>query len=148
MSWLIVASTLSADLNERAMAGNSNHKYQFNSKITGLKCMKDGYQMRTWLEGGVCGFELFFCFYFTNVKGFFVWVCVILLFPRIEPVGKPYREVCLQTELWPWKVHQPNSWSKRPGTWIGHVLAYCRVARKYVGCIELLFKLYRTIWRV
>ena len=30
---------------------------------------------------------------------------------RIEPVGKPYREVCLQTKLWPWKVHQPSSWS-------------------------------------
>ena len=29
---------------------------------------------------------------------------------RIEPVGKPYREVCLQTLLWPWKVHQPSSW--------------------------------------
>ena len=30
---------------------------------------------------------------------------------RIEPVGKPYREVCLQTLLWPWNVHQPSSWS-------------------------------------
>ena len=30
---------------------------------------------------------------------------------RIEPVGKPYREVCLQTLLCPWKVHQPSSWS-------------------------------------
>ena len=78
----------------------------------------------------------FFFFYFTKAKGFFIWVCVIVLFPRIEPVGKPYREVCLQTEWWPRKVHQPKSWSKRPGTWIGHVLAYCRVGRKYVGCIE------------
>ena len=66
---------------------------------------------------------------------------------RIEPVGKPYREVCLQTKLWPWKVHQPNSLSKRLGTWIKHVLAYCRVGRKYVeyvGCIDLLFKVYRA----
>ena len=57
---------MSADLNERAMAGNSNHKYQFNSKITRFKCMKDGYQMRTGLEaeGGVCGFEPFFFFFF------------------------------------------------------------------------------------
>ena len=52
---------------------------------------------------GVCGFEpffffFFFFFYFTKAKGFYVWVCVIVLFPRIEPVGKPYREVCLQTE--------------------------------------------------
>ena len=64
--------------------------------------MKDGYQMRTGLEaeGGVCGFEpvFFFFFYFTKAKGFYIWVCVIVLFPRIEPVGKPYREVCLQTE--------------------------------------------------
>ena len=30
---------------------------------------------------------------------------------RIEPVGKPYREVCLQTLLWPWKVRRPSSWS-------------------------------------
>ena len=149
--------TLSADLNERAMAGNSNHKYQFNSKITRLQCMKDGYQMRTGLEAeGGClrvrtwffFFFFFFLFDFNKAKGFYVWVCVIVLFPRIEPVGKPYREVCLQTEWWPWKVHQPNSWSKRPGTWIGHVLAYCRVGRKYVGCIELLFKLYRAIWRL
>ena len=149
--------TLSADLNERALAGNSNHKYQFNSKITRLQCMEDGYQMRTGLEaeGGclrvrTCFFfsSFFFLFDFNEAKGFYVWVCVNGLFPRIEPVGKPYREVCLQTEWWPWKVHQPNSWSKRPGTWIAHVLAYCRVGRKYVGCIELLFKLYRAIWRL
>ena len=96
---------MSADLNERAMAGNSNHKYQFNSKITRFKCMKDGYQMRTGLEaeGVFAGsnrffFFFFFFFYFTKAKGFYVWVCVIVLFPRIEPVGKPYREVCLQTE--------------------------------------------------
>ena len=50
---------------------------------------------------------------------------------RIEPVGKPYREVWRQTILWSWKVHQPNSQSKHPGTWIEHVLAYCRVGRKY-----------------
>ena len=30
---------------------------------------------------------------------------------RIEPVGKPYREFCLQTLLWPWKVRRPSSWS-------------------------------------
>ena len=57
---------------------------------------------------------------------------------RIERVGEPYREVCLCTELWPETVHQPNCWSKRPGTWIEHVLAYCRDGKKYVGCIELL----------
>ena len=66
---------------------------------------------------------------------------------RIEPVGKPYREVCLKTKCWSLKVHQPNSWSKRPGTWIGHVLAYCLVGKKYVGCIELLFTLYCAICR-
>ena len=62
--------------------------------------------------------------------------------PRIEPVGKPYREVCPQTKLWPRNVHQPSSWSKRPGTWILYVWAYYRDERKYEGCIELLFKLY------
>ena len=67
---------------------------------------------------------------------------------RIEHVGKPYREVCLQTKWWPWKVHQPNSRSKRSGTWSGHVLAYCRVERKYVGCIELSLKLYRALYRI
>ena len=45
---------------------------------------------------------------------------------RIEPVGKPYREVCLRSELWP-------SWSKHPGTRIEQVLAYCRDEQKYVG---------------
>ena len=58
---------------------------------------------------------------------------------RIEPVGEPYREVCLRPELWPETVLQPNCWSKRQGTWIEHVLAYCRDGKKYVGCIELLF---------
>ena len=64
------------------------------------------------------GFEpgskfFFFFFFFTDAKmqGLYVWVCVRVLFPRIEPVGKPYREVCLQTLLWPWKVHRPSSWS-------------------------------------
>ena len=54
----------------------------------------------------------FFCFFFTDgkVQWLYVWVCVSVLFPRIEPVGKPYREVCLQTLLWPWKVLRPSSW--------------------------------------
>ena len=47
---------------------------------------------------------------------------------RIEPVGKPYREVCLRSELWPLMTHQPNSWTKYPGTRIEQVLS-----------IELLF---------
>ena len=42
--------------------------------------------------------SFFFLFDFNEAKGFYVWVCVNGLFPRIEPVGKPYREVCLQTE--------------------------------------------------
>ena len=147
---------MSADLNERAMAGNSNHKYQFNSKITRLQCMKDGYQiqMRTGLEaeGGCLRVRtcFFFLFDFNKAKGFYVWVCVIVLFPRIEPVGKPYWEVCLRSELWPWMAHQPNSWSKHPGTRIEQVLAYCRDEQKYdeqkyVGCIELLFCLTVTM---
>ena len=50
--------------------------------------------------GGVRGFEpcLVFFFFCSKAKGFYVWVCVSVLFPRIEPVGKPYREVCLQTK--------------------------------------------------
>ena len=64
---------------------------------------------------------------------------------RIEPVRKPYREVCLRSELWPWMAHQPNSWSKHPGTRIEQVLAYCRDEQKYVGCIELLFCLTVTM---
>ena len=62
-----------------------------------------------------------------------------LYITRIEPVGEPYREVCLYTELWPETVHQPNCWLKHPGTWLEHVLAYCCNGKKYVGCIELLF---------
>ena len=64
---------------------------------------------------------------------------------RIEPVGKPYREVCLRSELCPVMAHQPNSWSKHPGTGIEQVLAYCRDEQKYVGCIELLFCLTVTM---
>ena len=60
--------------------------------------MKDGFQMQTGLEAGVFVSSNLFFFYFSKAKGFYVWVCVIVIFPRIEPVGKPYREVCLQTE--------------------------------------------------
>ena len=42
--------TLSADLNERAMAGNSNHRYQFKSKNARLKRMNDCSQVQTVLE--------------------------------------------------------------------------------------------------
>ena len=42
-------------------------------------------------------------------------------------------------------AHQPNSWSKHPGTRIEQVLAYCRDEQKYVGCIELLFCLTVTM---
>ena len=64
---------------------------------------------------------------------------------RIEPVGKPYREVCLRSELCLVMAHQPNSWSKHPGTGIEQVLAYCRDEQKYVGCIELSFCLTVTM---
>ena len=64
---------------------------------------------------------------------------------RIEPVGKPYREVCLCSELCPVMAHQPNSWSKHTGTRIEQDLAYCRDEQKYVGCIELLFCLTVTM---
>ena len=93
-------------------------------------------------------FFFFFFFFFFNYRianGAYVWVCVSVLFPRIEPVGKPYREVCLRSELWPWMAHHPNSWSKHPGTRIEQVLTYCRVEQKYVGCIELLFCLTVTM---
>ena len=90
--------------------------------------------------GQVSGFEPKVVFFnLSNSNGAYVWVCVSVLFPRIEPVGEPYREVCLCPESWPETVQQPNCWSKRPGTWIEHVLAYCRDGKKYVGCIELLF---------
>ena len=51
-------------------------------------------------------YEIFFFFFFNYriVNGAYVWVCVSVLFPRIEPVGKPYREVCLRSELWPWTL--------------------------------------------
>ena len=68
-----------------------------------------------------------------------------IIITRIEPVGKPYREVCLHSELWHRMAHQPNSWSKHPGTRIEQVLAYCREEQKYVGCIELLFCLTETM---
>ena len=93
-------------------------------------------------------FFFFFFFFFLNYRianGAYVYVCVSVLFPRIEPVGKPYREVCLRSELCPVMAHQPNSWSKHPGTGIEQVLAYCRDEQKYVGCIELLFCLTVTM---
>ena len=83
--------------------------------------LERGDERSTWKGRGWVGvgsnpgrsFFFFFFFFFTDAKmqGLYVWVCVSVLFPRIEPVGKPYREVCLQTLLWPWKVHRPSSWS-------------------------------------
>ena len=67
---------------------------------------------------------------------------------RIEPVCKPYREVCLRFELWSGTVIQANSWSKRSRTWVEYVLAYCRVGHENVGCIGLFLKLYHAICRV
>ena len=99
-------------------------------------------------KGVLSGFEseFFFCFlFFLIVNRAYVCVCVSMLLPRIEPVGRPYREVCLRSELWPWMAHQPNSWSKHPGTRIEQVLAYCRDEQKYVGCIELIFCLTVTM---
>ena len=132
---------MSADLNERALAGNSNNKYQFKSNCTKIKHFKDSHQVRKCTgKGGVAsGLESDFFFFFFLANGAYVWVCVSVLFPRIEPVGKPYREVCLGSELWPWMAHQPNSWSKQPGTRFEQVLAYSRDEQEYVGCIELLF---------
>ena len=97
-------------------------------------------------------FLFFFCFfvfffYYRIVNGAYVWVCVSVLFPRIEPVGKPYREVCLRSELWHWMAHQPNSWSKHPGTRIEQVLAYCRDEQKYVGWAIILSHCDHDIWR-
>ena len=97
-------------------------------------------------------FFFFFFFFFFNYRitnRTYVWICVSVLFPRIEPAGKPYREVCLCSELWPVMAHQPNSWSKHPGTRIEQVLAYCRDEQKYVGCIELLYLSHcdHDIWR-
>ena len=41
-----VLPTLSADLNERALAGNSNNKYQCKSNCTKIKHIKDSHQVR------------------------------------------------------------------------------------------------------
>ena len=38
--------TLSADVNERALAGNSNDKYQCKSNCTKIKHIKDSHQVR------------------------------------------------------------------------------------------------------
>ena len=52
-----------------------------------------------WVRTQVELFFFFFWFYCRKAMGLYVWACVSVLFPRIEPVGKPYREVCLQTKL-------------------------------------------------
>ena len=97
------------------------------------------------MSGFESEFFFFFFFFFFLSNGAYVYVCVSVLFPRIEPVGKSYREVCLRSELCPVMAHQPNSWSKHPGTGIEQVLAYCRDVQKYVGCIELSFCLTVTM---
>ena len=131
-----------------------NNKYQCKSNCTKIKHIKDSHQVRKYTGRGWClgsnpsFFFFFFFFFFFNYRitnGAYVWVCVSVLFPRIEPVGKPYREVCLRSELCPVMAHQANSLSKHPGTGIEQVLAYCRDEQKYVGCIELLFCLTVTM---
>ena len=79
----------------------------FKAKIQDLDVWKWGGEIGVGSNPGRICFFLNCC----KAMGFYVWVCVCVLFPRIEPVGKPYREVCLQTVLWPGKVHQPSSWS-------------------------------------
>ena len=62
--------------------------------------MKNSFQVHTVLEAGGGGAWVqtlsssffVFLFYCSKAKGFYVWVCVSMLFPRIEPVGKPCRE--------------------------------------------------------
>ena len=71
-------------------------------------------------------FFIFIYFFFLNL------LYSILLFPRIEPVGELYSEVCFHPELWFGMVPQPNSLSKRLGRWIEHVLAYCRDWKKKI----------------
>ena len=76
--------------------------------------------------GGVSGTNKCFFFLFFIFRFFFLFDLVysIVLFPRIEPVGEPYSEVCFNPELWFGMVSQPNSLSKRLGRWIEYVLAY------------------------
>ena len=76
--------------------------------------------------GGLWHKQMFFFFFFLSLGFFFLFDLVysIVLFPRIEPVGEPYSEVCFNPELWFGMVSQPNSLSKRLGRWIEHVLAY------------------------
>ena len=62
--------TLSADLNERVLAGNSNNKYQCKSNCTKLKHIKDSHQVRTYTGRGdvlvrIRGF-FFFSFFLTT----------------------------------------------------------------------------------
>ena len=69
--------TLSADLNEKALAGNSNNKYQCKSNCTKMKHIKDSHQVGhcTGRGGVVCGFEskfFFFFFFFFNYERTFL----------------------------------------------------------------------------
>ena len=59
--------TLSADLNERTLAGNSNNKYQCKSNCTKIKHIKDSHQVRKYTWRGWClgsNPSFFFFFFF------------------------------------------------------------------------------------
>ena len=64
--------TLSADLNERTLAGNSNNKYQCKSNCTKIKHIKDSHQVRKYTGRGWClGSNpsfFFFFFFFLNLR--------------------------------------------------------------------------------
>ena len=102
---------------------------------------------RGWVGvGSNPGRSFFFCFFFftgAKMQGLYVWLCVSVLFPRIEPVGKPYREVCLQTLLWPWKVHRPSSWSLLPSELAlklkDFFFFFSFLQMAFLGCIEHTF---------
>ena len=50
-------------------------------------------------RGGGVRVRTQYFFNLSNSNGANVWLCVSVQFPRIEPVGEPYRQVCLLSEL-------------------------------------------------
>ena len=90
--------TLSADLNERALAGNSNNKYQCKSNCTKIKHIKDSHLVRKYTGRGdvwvrIRVFFFFFFFFFFNYRitnRTYVWICVsVWYFLELNLQGNP-----------------------------------------------------------
>ena len=102
------------------------------------------------VEGGLWHKQMFFFlffFLFIYLIFFLHLLYSIVLFPRIEPVGNPTaRSASTLNCIWDGSSTELFVETSRKMDWT-RLSLLSRLKKKYVGCIELLFKLYRATCR-